>query len=64
MEDSDKLRACLQRLKEDYREVILLRDFSGCSWETVAEEMGPPTADAARAMYGRARAKLAAQMME
>jgi len=50
---------CLAELPENYREVILMRDFADGSWEFVAEQIGSPTADAAKHLYQRAWAKLA-----
>ena len=49
---------CLSDLPEDYREVILLRDYAGGSWEFVAEQLKSPSPDAAKHMYQRAKAKL------
>lgn len=60
-EETERLDACVRTLKDDYREVVLLRDYSGCSWNAVAEEMSLH-AEAARALYGRARARLAVLM--
>ena len=50
---------CLSELPENYREVILMRDFADGSWEFVAEQVGSPSADAAKHLYQRAWAKLA-----
>jgi len=49
---------CLHRLPEEYRELILLRNYAGASWETVAEETGRPSAAAARMMHARAMIEL------
>ena len=49
---------CLHLLSEQYRELILLRNYAGASWETVAEETGLPNAAAARAMHARAMVEL------
>ena len=49
---------CLHRLPEEYRELILLRNYAGASWETVAEETGRPSPAAARMMHARAMIEL------
>ncbi len=49
---------CLARLAEEYRELILLRNYAGASWETVAEETGRPSPAAARMMHARAMVEL------
>jgi hypothetical protein len=38
--------------------VILLREYAGGSWAFVAEELGRPSAGAARQLYLRARDEL------
>src|SRR5262245_56795480 len=53
-EEQKIVEDCLQRLPEEYRELILLRNYAGASWETVAEETGRPSAAAARMMHARA----------
>jgi RNA polymerase sigma-70 factor (ECF subfamily) len=45
---------CLAELREDYRELILQRDFAGNSWKQVAELTGRPSENAARMAYGKA----------
>ena len=49
---------CLGRLQGDEREVILLRDYAGMSWERISAELGRPTERASSALYQRARIKL------
>lgn len=49
---------CLERLDEEYRELILLREYMGASWEAVAEETGRPSAAAARMKHAQARIEL------
>ena len=51
--------ACVESLPEDYRELILLREYAGASWETVCAELGSPNPHAAQQMYHRAQVKLA-----
>jgi RNA polymerase sigma-70 factor (ECF subfamily) len=55
----DIVDECLAQLPEKQREVILLRDYTGGSWEFVAESLGSPSGDAARQFYRRARIELA-----
>ena len=57
-EEQKIVEDCLQRLPEEYRELILLRNYAGASWETVAEETGRPSAAAARMMHARAMIEL------
>jgi DNA-directed RNA polymerase specialized sigma24 family protein len=58
-EEQQKIvETCMQELPEDYRELILLRNYAGASWETVAEETGRPSAAAARMMHARAMIEL------
>jgi RNA polymerase sigma-70 factor (ECF subfamily) len=49
---------CLDELPEDWREVILLRDFASGSWEFVAGEMGRASIEAAQELHRRARIRL------
>lgn len=58
-EGKERFDVCLALLSEDYREVILLRDFAGASWEEVAQALGKATADSARMLHSRAMAELA-----
>jgi RNA polymerase sigma-70 factor, ECF subfamily len=52
---------CLADLPEDYRELILLRDYMRASWDEVASETGRPSPEAARMMHSRALLELARQ---
>ena len=54
LEQHELLESCLGELPEEYRELILLRDYAGVSWEEVARETGRPSADAARVMHVKA----------
>lgn len=63
----DILDECVEELPEDYREVILLRNFAGCSWDVITEEMGRVTARATAMLHARARVallKIARQRIE
>ena len=55
-----RVEESLQQLEPHQREVVLLRHFAGGSWEFIADEMGLPSPDAARKLFGRARSRLAA----
>ncbi len=63
-EDRALLEACLADLREDYRDVILHREYEGGSWKQVAEWMDSPTADAARMLYARALTDLSERVRE
>jgi RNA polymerase sigma-70 factor (subfamily 1) len=55
--------ACVERLEpQDYREVILLRDYYGSDWEVIREQMDRPTVEAARELHRRAHGKLREKM--
>lgn len=58
------LEQCLAELSDDHKEVILLRLYHKGSWEWVAEQMGRPTAGAARELFRRAKIALVARMAE
>jgi len=57
-EEARIVEDCLARLPDEYRELILLRNYAGASWETVAEETGRPSPAAARMMHARAMLEL------
>lgn len=57
-EETGIVERCLDELPEEYRELILLRNYAGASWESVAEETGRPSAAAARMMHARAMIEL------
>ncbi|MEW6074616.1 MAG: sigma-70 family RNA polymerase sigma factor [Planctomycetota bacterium] len=59
-EERERLEECIAALKEEYREVILRRDYEGGSWATVASLMGSPGPNAARMLHARALIELAA----
>jgi len=55
--------ACVERLEpQDYREVILLRDYYGSDWDSIREQMDRPTVEAARELHRRAHSKLREKM--
>ena len=53
------VEGCISELPEEYRELILLRDYMAASWERVAEETSRPSSEAARMMHSRAMLELA-----
>src|SRR5262249_43478802 len=57
-EEQKIVESCLDKLPEEYRELILLRNYAGASWESVAEETGRPSAAAARMMHARGMIEL------
>jgi RNA polymerase sigma-70 factor (ECF subfamily) len=57
-EEAHIVEDCLARLPDEYRELILLRNYAGASWDTVAEETGRPSPAAARMMHARALVEL------
>lgn len=54
------LDEAMLELPEHYREVILLRDYAGGSWQYVAREIGSPSEAAAEQLHRRAWVKLQA----
>lgn len=63
-EDKEHLDACIARLAEPHREVILLRRFTGFDWQTIAEKMGRPSPEACQELYRRAQIALGATWNE
>jgi RNA polymerase sigma-70 factor (ECF subfamily) len=57
-EESSLVERCVTELPEEYRELIIWRDYAGAAWEVVAEETGRPSADAARMMHAKAMLEL------
>ena len=49
---------CMTELTPEYQEVILLRDYSGGSWEYVTQALGSPTIHAAQELHRRAWIRL------
>jgi len=58
VEEQGLIEECLHELPENYRELILLRDFAGTAWEEIADSIGAASPDAARMMHTRARTQL------
>ena len=62
--DAFSLFARFEAKLEQYRELILLRNYAGASWESVAEETNRPSAAAARMMHARAVVELGKLLRE
>jgi RNA polymerase sigma-70 factor (ECF subfamily) len=59
-ETSAAVQVALAGLSERQRELVLLRDYAGASWEEVAAATGAPTPAAARMLHARALVTLGA----
>lgn len=55
---------CIADLSEDYRELIVLRDYVGASWDAIAKETGRPSPDAARMKHATAMVELAKRVQK
>jgi len=62
-EDSVQLEDAIHDLPEQYRELILLRDYAGYSWDEIAKETGRPSESAARMMHARAMVALSKKVL-
>ena len=58
-EIKEAIDEAMLELKDEYREIILLREYAHADWETITDEVGAPNVRAAQATHYRARAKLA-----
>ena len=61
-ENLEQLEECLGELKEEWREVVLLREYAGASWPTIQGILGVSSPDAARMLYSRAITELTLQL--
>lgn len=52
------LDAAIAELSEEYREAVVLRDFCGADWETIAKKLGRESVHAAQQLHQRAWIKL------
>ena len=59
--DAQQLRAAIAALPEDYREVLVLREFEGLSYREIAEVVGTPVGTV-MSRLSRARDRLAASV--
>ncbi len=57
-EESEIVEECISELPEQYREIIVLRNYVEYPWEDVAREHGRPSVDAARMMHAKAMLEL------
>lgn len=53
---------CVQELSDEYREMILLRDYARADWATIVEATGAPSAGAAQTKHVRARTALSVKL--
>lgn len=51
---------CVASLPDDIREIVLMREYAGCTGEEVARRLGKPSTHAVEEAYRRARVRLAA----
>ena len=63
-EERAAVERAMDALPAEYRELLLLRNYAGASWESVAEATGRPSAAAARMMHARALLELAKVLRE
>jgi len=57
-EQTAMVEACIATLPEAYRELIILRNYAGASWDVVAAQTQRPSAAAARMMHAKAIVEL------
>jgi RNA polymerase sigma-70 factor (ECF subfamily) len=57
-EEAERVEECLAELPELQRDLILLRNYAGMSWEAIAAETDRPSPAAARMMHARALVEL------
>ncbi len=55
---------CVRSLSDEYRNLILWREYAGADWDVVARETGRPSAAAARMMHARALVELSKAIRE
>lgn len=62
-EEQRLLDSCIAELPAEQREVILLRNYAGASWEFIAEKLGRASADAARKFHKSASDALKTKLL-
>lgn len=62
LEEADGVRRAIERLPEDYRRVIELRDFRGMPYRQIADELGRQTENAVQMLHHRALARLTREL--
>jgi len=55
---------CVAELPEQYRELIVMRNYLDYTWQEIADETARPTEDAARMMYAKALSRLTQAVMK
>jgi RNA polymerase sigma-70 factor (ECF subfamily) len=63
-EEAVMVEECIHTLPEQYRELILMRDYMGCTWAEIAEKAQRPSEEAARMMHARAIVELTKLMKQ
>ena len=63
-EQAQIVEQAMEELSDEYRELLILRNYVGASWEHIAEAIGSPSADAARMMHARGMIELGKQLRE
>lgn len=63
-EGAARVESFLSELEPDYRDLILLRDYEGHSWDRIAELLDRPSPDAARMMYKTALFELGKRIVQ
>lgn len=58
-EEAEWVRLALQFLSSEERRLLVAAEVEGCPWEDVAQELGLPSADAARVKAARLKPRLA-----
>ena len=61
-EQVQRLEAAIERLSVEDRELILLRNYAGAAWDTVAQLTGRPSPDAARVAHKQVIVRLSQLM--
>ena len=54
----------MEQMSEEYRDLLILRNYVGASWEHIAEAVGSPSPDAARMMHARGMIELGKHLRE
>lgn len=62
VEQTRMVEECIGTLPDAYREMIILRNYAGASWEVVTAETGRPSATATRMMHAKAMIDLGKAM--
>jgi len=63
-ESREMVEARLAEIEPKYRDLILLRDYEGHSWDRIAELTNRPSPDAARMMYAKALVELGTRIRQ